>query len=212
MISNNISKMHKSIEVLISGLIGVIVGIISIVLFKKWSVFTISKSISLGINPLEVMTLGITALLAVYVARTISKKNDLEKSEKDLIISYLGDFQHRVTSKVTSIMENESFVSAKTNAEFKILRKRLDLIIVLAIEYEFITNNDGTANELKNKVREVWELVTDTPRQVNSRANAAAAVKEGIERLKLEQISKIEANLIDVEKLIFQITMKIYNK
>ena len=107
-------------------------------------------------------------------------------------------------------MLNDNFDTPETKSDMKILRKKINSIIELAKEYKFIEENDTLATELNNKVRDIWELLTDCPEKVTSRASKT--VKDGIERIRLEQVNKVEAALIDIERLIFKITMKINNK
>ena len=149
-------------------------------------------------------------MLAIYVTRTLSKKNDLEKNEKDLLINYLSEFKLLCNSKISKLLLNDNFDTPETKSDMKILRKKINSIIELAKEYKFIEENDTLATELNNKVRDIWELLTDCPEKVTSRASKT--VKDGIERIRLEQVNKVEAALIDIERLIFKITMKINNK
>ena len=202
--------MHKYLKIAIASLIGVIGGFYLCIILEKYAEFTIDPTVSFEINPLEIFTLITTILLAIYVARTIGKANDLEKGEKDLLNSYLSDFKKEFSGKIELMLEQSDFDSVLTSSIFKILRKRIDTIIGLAVEYKFISNIDHHSNELRNKIRDVWELFTNTPRSASQRSSAA--VKDDINRLRLEQISKIKMNVIEIEKLLFQLTMKIHKK
>ena len=133
-----------------------------------------------------------------------------KKNEKDLLINYLSEFKLLCNSKISKLLLNDNFDTPKTNSDMKILRKKIDSIIELAEEYKFIEKNDTLATELNNKVRDIWELLTDCPEKVSSRASKT--VKDGIERARLKQVNEVEAALIDIERLIFKITMKINNK
>lgn len=202
--------MRKYLKFVIATLIGVLGGIYCCVAVKKFTVLKIEPTVSFEINPLEIITLVTTVLLAIYVARIISKANDLEKGEKDFLNNYLSDFKREFFSKITQMLEQPEFDSVLTNSNFKVLRKRIDCIISLAVDYKFILESEPLSLELRNKIRDVWELFTDTPRQANNKSNVA--VKEDINRIRLEQISKINTTVIEIEKLIFQLTMKIHKK
>lgn len=202
--------MHKYLKISIATSIGVLAGFYLCILVKKITVLEIDPKVSFEINPFEIFTLITTILLAIYVARTIGKANDLEKGEKDLLNSYLSDFKNEISNKIELMLEQTHFDSVLTNSNFKILRKRIDTIMSLAVEYNFILNSDQDLNELRNKIRDVWELFTNTPRTANGRSSAA--VRDDINRLRLEQISKIKMTAIEIEKLLFQLTMKIHKK
>jgi len=202
--------LKKITKPLIIGGVFYLVGFYSCLLIKKWTVLNVNNQVNIEINPLEILSLGITVLLAIYVTRTLSKKNDLEKNEKDLLINYLSEFKLLCNSKISKLLLNDNFDTPETKSDMKILRKKINSIIELAKEYKFIEENDTLATELNNKVRDIWELLTDCPEKVTSRASKT--VKDGIERIRLEQVNKVEAALIDIERLIFKITMKINNK
>lgn len=202
--------MRRYLKLGLATLVGVFGGFYLSILIKKYTVLKIDPTVSFEINPFEIFTLIATILLAIYVARTITKANDLEKSEKDLLANNLTYFKDEFSNKINSMLEQSEFDSVLTNSNFKILRKRIDTIISLAVDYKFISNNDEHSNELLNKTRDVWELFTNTPRTANGRTSAA--VRNDINRLRLEQISKINMTVIEIEKLLFQLTMKIHRK
>ncbi len=202
--------MQKNNKIAIVSILGFVAGIIFIIFFKKYSTLYFANDVSFEINPLEIFSIGVNIFLAIYITRTLSKKNDQEKSEKELIINYLKDFQLEYNTKTNKLLECEDFETPLTNSCFKTLRTRVKSIIGLAEENSIIASNDETAYKIKQKISEIWELFTDTPRTANTRANQAT--KDGILTLRLEKIGKIEAASIDLDKLIFQLAMKINRK
>lgn len=202
--------MQKNNKIAIVSILGFVAGIIFIIFFKKYSTLYFANDVSFEINPLEIFSIGVNIFLAIYITRTLSKKNDQEKSEKELIINYLKDFQLEYNTKTNKLLECEDFETPLTNSCFKTLRTRVKSIIGLAEENSIIASNDETAYKIKQKISEIWELFTDTPRTANTRANQAT--KDGILTLRLEKIGKIETASIDLDKLIFQLAMKINRK
>jgi hypothetical protein len=199
--------MQKYNKIVIAGIIGFASGIMFIIFFKKYTSLYFANDISFEINPLEIISIGVNIFLAIYITRILSKKNDQEKTEKELIINYLKDFQLEYNSKTNKLLECEDFETPLTNSCFKTLRTRINSILALAEENKIIANNDATASKIKQKITEIWELFTDTPRRANSGANQA--IKDGIQTLRLEKIGKIESASIDLDKLILQLAMKI---
>lgn len=199
--------MQKYNKIVIAAILGFASGIIFIIFYKKHTTLFFANDVSFEINPLEIFSIGANVFLAIYITRTLSKKNDQEKSEKELIINYLKDFQLEYKSKTNKLLEYEDFETPFTNSCFKTLRMRINSILALAEENKIIKDNDETASKIKEKISEIWVLFTDTPRRAKSRANQAT--KDGIQTLKFERIGKIEAASIDLDKLIFQLAMKI---
>ena len=202
--------MQKNIKTIIASICGFATGIIFIIFFKKYSTIYIANDLSLEINPLEIFSIGVNIFLAIYITRTLAKKTDQEKSEKELIINYLKDFQLEYSTKTNKLLECEDFETPLTNSCFKALRTRVNSIIALVVENSIIADDDDTASKIKLKISEIWELFTDTPRTADASANQA--IRDGIEVLRLEKIGKIEAASIDLDKLIFQLAMKINRK
>jgi hypothetical protein len=202
--------MQKNNKIAIASILGFAAGLIFTIIFKKYSTLYFANDVSFEINPLEIFSIGINIFLAIYITSTLSKKNDQEKSEKELIINYLKDFQLEYNKKTNKLLECEDFETPLTNSCFKTLRIRINSTLALAEENSLINNNDETVSKIKQKISEIWELFTDTPRTANTRANHATKV--GIKALRLEKIGKIEAASIDLDKLIFQLAMKINRK
>jgi hypothetical protein len=202
--------MQKNIKIVIASIIGFAAGLIFIIIFKKYSTLHFANDVSFEINPLEIFSIGVNIFLAIYLTRTLSRKNDQDKSEKELINNYLKDFQLEYNTKTNKLLECEDFETPLTNSCFKTLRTRVSSILALAEENDIITSNDETASKIRQKISEIWELFTDTPRTAKTRANQAT--KDGIQTLRLEKIGKIEAASIDLDKLVFQLAMKINRK
>lgn len=201
---------ERIIKVLIVGAVFFLVGYYSCILVKKYSVLTIGEQVAIEINPFDIITAGITVLLAFYVTRVLGKRNDLEKSEKEALKLYLTEFKSLANEKIYRIIEQNDFDTPSTKSDLKILRKKISTILKLGEEFGYLDNNDPLSTNLNDKVRDIWELLTDCPEKVDGRSNAS--VKKGVERLRIEQINKVEMALIEIEKIVFQILMKINKK
>lgn len=202
--------MLKKYEIKLSLIVGVFIGVCLNLLIKKYSTLHIENVVSFEINPLEIFSILINIFLAIYISRNLSKQNDLEKTEKELLTSYFKEFQLEFSTKINNLLLNEDFTTPITNSCFKILRIKINSLLSLAEENNFVTNTDDTSSKIKQKISEIWELFTDTPRNANSRSNQAT--RDGITTLRLEKISKIESASIEFDKLIFQLAMKINQK
>jgi hypothetical protein len=202
--------MHKYLKTALFSLVFFFAGFYSCILIRKYSVLKIDPTVSFEINPFEIFTLLATIILAIYVAKTIAKANELEKGEKEILIKYLTDFKTEFGAKINSMLDQPDFDNVLTNSNFKILRKRIDTIIGLAVDSKFINANDSHSSELQSKIRDVWELFTNTPRRASERSSAS--VRNDIKNLRLDQVSKINIAVIEIEKLLFQLIMKIHKK
>lgn len=202
-----LQKLNKPL--IISG-VSILAGFYLCILVKKITKLSLNSEVSIEINPLEILTTLITVSLAIYVTRTLGKQNDLEKTEKLSLIDYLTDFKELANKKIYNILREKKFDTPSTNSDLKVLRKKASTIINLGQEFKYFQENEPLGIELNNKVRDIWELLTDCPQQLDGRSSKSA--KEGIDRIRLEQINKVETSLIDLEKIVFSLTMLVNKK
>lgn len=202
--------MQKYIRLIIAFLIGITIGIFGLIYFKRLTRFSLSNEISFELNPIEIISIVINLVLAIYVSSILSKKNETQKSQKELLINYLKEFQIDFSKRTDLLLENQDFANQNTNLCFKYLRAKVHSIISIASETGMLVNEEPIAHSLKQKVTDIWTLFTDTPQKASTKANQAT--KDGIEALRLEKISKIEANCIELDKLIYQLAIKINEK
>lgn len=199
--------MLKNYKLILSVIVGILIGICLDLIIKKYSNLHIENDVSFEINPLEIFSILINIFLAIYITKNLAKQNDLEKTEKELLINYLKEFQTEFISKIDKLIESADFETPITNSCFKTLRTKINSILTIAVESNLIEDTDETSSKIKQKISDIWELFTDTPRNANPRTNQAT--KDGIAILRLEKISKIEASSVEFDKLIFQLAMKI---
>lgn len=202
--------VKNHLKEIIVGVVGVAVGYWFCLLSKKYSNLSIADEVSIEINPFEIFTLIATIVLAIYVTRSLNKSNEKEKGEKELLISYLKELKTTISNKTSNILEQDKIDSPDTNSQLKILRQKVDSIIKLGEEFGFIDSSDETSKQLQEYIKDLWEILTDCPEKTT--AKASAAIKEGLEKLRLTQVNKAESKVIGLEKVIFQLIMKVNQK
>ena len=193
-------------KALIFAFFGIIFGFFLSIFFNKWSTLYINNEIALEINPFELISLFINILLAIYVTISLSKQNDLENRTKNLLIDYFSEFKLLINNKITRILQEPIFNTPSSISDLKIIRKKLDSIINLAIEFNLIELNNPKCTDLKDKVRDIWEILTEHPIKVPGKGSAQKV------EVRLEQVNRVEFLIIEIEKIIFQLTMHINKK
>lgn len=202
--------MLKNAKIIVLIIISITAGFYLCILIKKFSSLTINEDVGFELNPLELFSILINIFLAIYITNILGKKHDSRKSEKELLINYFLEYKLDFSDRIKELKTQEDLVSVTTNANFKILRTRIFSIIGLTKESNLIDSSESILSQIPEKISEIWELFTDTPRIPNNRT--PVSVREEIERIRLERISKIELANISLEKLIFQLILKINNK
>ncbi len=201
--------MLKNSKILIIILTSILIGIYLCIVIKKYTFFHINGEISFEINPFEFLVLVTNIFLAIYITRTLGREHDSQKSEKELLINYFLEYKSNLNQEISELLTQSDLMSVTTNARFKILRTRLFSIIGLAKESKLIEYNDVILSEISEKITEMWEFFTEAPKisQLGGKS-----VRIEIEKIRLEKISKIEQTNIAIEKLIFQLILKINKK
>lgn len=191
--------MHKSLIILLH-IISFVTGFLFCIVLRKYSSFYISNQVSIEINPFDLVSLIVTLLIAIYAGRILTKQNEYETSEKELLIQYITDFKNLLKQKIDHIIENDITDDKIINCELKILRSKLNSIISIAEDYNFILNqNNGKANQVKEKLKDIWELLTDPPKSSN-------------DNYFLIRKTDVTQNSLQIEKLLFDLTIEIYKK
>ena len=187
---------------LIVGMVALTIGMYSSVFFFDLTSFTLSREVAIEINPFDIVTSLITISLAIYVAKVIGKQNDLERETKKILLQSLSNYQSLMHNKVYRILEQPHLNTPEANSDLKILRKRIAGILKLCKEYKYLDNNCEASTQLQDKVKELWETITECPKRGETQS----------EKLKIKLINEIEAGLIEIEELIIKISMMINQK
>ncbi|EMY60665.1 hypothetical protein [Leptospira terpstrae] len=191
--------MRRSLKIIFYIII-FILGFLTCILLKKYTSFTIANQISIELNPFDIVSLIVTLLIAVYVGRILTKQNEYETSEKELIVKYFTDFKDLLRNKIEFIIEKNIIEDKIINCELKILRSKLNSIISIAEEYDFIRDqNNGKANQVKEKLKDIWEILTDP---------SIAPVDNNL----LLRKTQVATNSLQIEKLLFDLIIEIYKK
>lgn len=187
-------------------ILGFLLGIIVLIVTKKHSVFSIQNAIGLSINPLEIVSVSINVILAIYITAILSKRNEQEKSDKQFLVNSFDTFNKEVGKTIGLFLENEEYDTMNVRSKFKTLRIKLKSLIKIGEDNNLL--NKQEANDLiSTKMTELWELFTDSPRKASK--SASKAVKDDCEYLRIQKISDIDKKHIEFEEEIFNIIFKI---
>lgn len=136
------SKINNLIFYAIIFAIGFLSAVFVLLILKNY--FSISNSASIQIDPINIISVLVNILLVIYVTRFLSRKNEEERVEKDVLITYLKSFQKDLENNL-----KEFFVAEKLNfndvvANLKTLRQAFNSTASLIKKY----NYDSTMNNL----------------------------------------------------------------
>lgn len=191
---------------IISGL----AGGFCLLLFLIFKGLAFSNQISLQIDPVNFISLITTVLLAIYVTRELSTQNEEERVEKDLIIQDVRDFKKNIIKDIRRILNQATIEHSYVVERIKILRMSLNCIVTLIRKHKY-TTDEASLTKLENKIRDIKDLLTDTPMS-SSTGTPDISVSGGLIRLEPIRKEKIETTLAEINNDIFELVVEINKK
>jgi len=182
--------------------IGVFVCPLAINQFK----FNINPQVSFQIDPLQIISLLITIILAVYVSRQLTKKDDEERVERKLLIDYLNNFELESVKSLSKISKDGTGLTEAIQT-LKECRKKAFELVCLAEEQGLIKKESINTKKLDESIKSLQDLITKTPRE--------GEVEDGVRldggKLYFSSIQKdkIANNLFLIKAIIFKVITEV---
>ena len=191
-------------------LISFLVGIISGFFLYGFTVnlwhFSLSSDVAIQIDPINIFSTVITIILVVYVSRKLSIKDDGDKVERELLIGNLNTFETEFTNKIRSV----SIDGVKLSHTANVLKRygvRIQSLLKLAQEYSYINDKSETIQKLQEKMKEIRDLLTDTPKL--GEVEDGVSVKDGKLYFSVKQVDKIADSLFSIQNLMFKLKVEV---
>lgn len=177
-------KLSQKINNLLIFCLGILIGIVSIVVFKKWSHFTIDNKLDV----VAIVSLLVNILLVLYVAYILDRRKEVNKIEKDIYIERVDSYYRGIYSKITKLIECEPIDYVSAAAASKIMRMRLHSILDFGVEKKLLLRTCENYEKVKDSTNDIWQLLTDDRTQTFE-----------------VKVSEIERKLIETENQIFSL-------
>lgn len=174
------------------------------------NVFVFSNEIAVQFDPINILSLITTIFLAIYVTRELNSKNEQDRVEKDLLIENLKSFDKKASDEVRCLIRDGKVQFTEVTAKLKTLRMGFNSLARLAEKYSFI-KKDTTAKVLDDKIRDIKDLLTDTPNddQLNG---GEIIVSAGELTLGSKRREDVEIALNELGSKIFELIVEINRK
>lgn len=182
--------------------LGIVIGVFFTILIKKISYFNFQNGISIEVNPFEIFSIVINILIAYYLTVIFGKKNDIKKSEQDILTRYFEDFRRDKDSIIFESIglilsgNNNSFV----NSQLKYLRKKLNMNLKLLVDQGIIFDNSIEKQNAETKMRKIWEKITYNPTSTQQNYNVES------------ELSMARNLSTELDEILFKIIIMINNK
>lgn len=159
----DISKMLND-KVLKGVIIGVILLLLAITIIF---LFTDNIKFDNNLSYVDIVSVLINILLVYYISYLLIKKDSIAKTEKDLLIKYIEDFQAKKNQIVYSV---NNLFDYSNNSELQILisnlkslRTELKLKLDLLVENNYIDKNCDLYSNSNSVMTNIWKDLTYQP-------------------------------------------------
>jgi|SRR5690554_1411944 len=132
-------------------------------LCKGWNEF----EFDFKINYFEILKIAVDITLVYYISYLLFKKDSIEKSEKDILIKYLEEFQdnkNTIIKSVNNYFDYQDVTKVQIlTSDLKNLRTELNTKLDLLIENNYLLKNCDIELNLRTLLKNIWQDLTYEP-------------------------------------------------
>lgn len=171
--------------------------------------FEISKSIDVS----NVLTLIVSAWLAILITTVFEKQNNDHRVEKDLIITRVGNIYDIADSLQLESNSGRIHIT-EASSSLKRINTALNSIYRIVDKCHFNITDD-LKDRLKNSLADIRNTLTNTPfvtdEQLNSK-DLPIEIKDSIIHFNKERVSQLEVKFDTLKDLLLELQIHINNK
>lgn len=197
---DNLSKTGIYISFLIFGYI--------IARFINIPHFEMSKTIDVS----NVLSLLMTAWIAILISTVFEKKNNDNRIEKDLIISRIGNI-YDIAASLQIESNSGSLYLTEANSSFKRINTSLSSIYGIVVKCHFSISYE-TKEKIKICTNELKDILTNTPAlppQIND-PNVPIEIRENIVYYNQDRMAQIGVKFDLLKDLLLELQIEINAK
>lgn len=171
--------------------------------------FEISKSIDVS----NVLTLIVTAWLAILITTVFEKQNNDHRVEKDLIITRVGNIYDIADSLQLESNSGRIHIT-EASSSLKRINTALNSIYRIVDKCHFNITDD-LKDRLKNSLADIRNTLTNTPSVTDEQLNSKdlpIEIKDSIIHFKKERVSQLEVKFDTLKDLLLELQIHINNK
>lgn len=171
--------------------------------------FEISKTIDVS----NVLTLIVTAWLAILITTVFEKQNNDHRVEKDLIITRVGNIYDIADSLQLESNSGRIHIT-EASSSLKRINTALNSIYRIVDKCHFNITND-LKDRLKNSLADIRTTLTNTPSVTDEQLNSKdlpIEIKDSIIHFNKERVSQLEVKFDTLKDLLLELQIHINNK
>jgi len=171
--------------------------------------FEISKSIDVS----NVLTLIVTAWLAILITTVFEKQNNDHRVEKDLIITRVGNIYDIADSLQLESNSGRIHIT-EASSSLKRINTALNSIYRIVDKCHFNITDD-LKDRLKNSLADIRNTLTNTPSVTDEQLNSKdlpIEIKDSIIHFNKERVSQLEVKFDTLKDLLLELQIHINNK
>ncbi len=188
-------------------MVGIIVGIAVFLLGLSRFSLRFSNQVDLQLDVFSIVDLLVTVLLTVYVAGKLTRDNEQVRIEKQIIIEDLHIFKKDFIKSISGLLGGGSKVGLiSVTSELKRLRSDFQSWTDLLESWGSLDVKTLT-DSVDRSIRDIRDYFTDTA--VSSADTTKSKIKGGDISLTSDTRTKIEREVLELRKNMFQLVVRI---
>ena len=165
------SKEKKSNLILyvIIFLSGFLVCLILLFFVKKY--FFYDDLVSIQFDPVNVLSIIVNILLVFYVASVLNRKNEEERTEKDVLIKYLKKFQNNLGNDINIFLNSKKLKFSDVVSGLKTFRQEFNSVgsLIKKYKYDYIVSDVDVCMDIDSCIRDINDSFTNTIKSNNNK-------------------------------------------
>lgn len=139
-------------------ILGVALGVLSTVVIKKISSFSIATEL----DPVAIASMLVTIIFGLYLSIILSRREKNDDAKKNQYVNVVESFERNIVEEFSDILSIGEKDAATINRTFKYIRRstsNLSEYIKSKMEDESIIEK---IDSIKSKTTSIWEIATDS--------------------------------------------------
>lgn len=169
--------------------------------------FSLDNQINFQIDLINVVTILVNVILAIYISKVLERGNEQERVEKNLIIEDIKTFKKDLSQGVEELFGGKDILFFYATAKLRTIRKNFYCISEIIRKNKYLKEED-ILSSIDSKNRDINESFTDTA-EISQKMEGEIVIDDGKISLGSPRRENIEEKVNEINSLIFDLVVMI---
>ncbi len=191
-------------------LVGVAVGFVLLMICSKLFQLEMNSTLSIQIDPLNVASLCVTAILALFIIKQLRNQSGVSRSKVEMLNRYFNEFREDVRNFVGSVAFKRSGKPEELADRMKVLRTHLISLFRLARTEKLVQDGSPAVAGLGAAIDEIGGLLTDQSLEKGAKGKEKAIrVEDGMFQYSQSRLGLIAGKTYELDSWVFELALEL---